>query len=126
MRDGVAVVCPPSEIDLHNANRLRVICQDAIEASGPRVVVDLSGTTFIDTTALGVFVGVWKQVKANGGWLRLVTGDSSTVQKILILTGLDAILGSYPAVEDAMTPGSAPEPTGQPVLDRTERRLEAG
>jgi anti-sigma B factor antagonist len=114
-RDGVAVVCPPGELDLHNADRLRGFCRDTIDAAGPRVVVDLTATTFLDSTALGVFVGIHKHVKARDGWLRLVTGDSRAVQKILEITALDAILGSYPTVDDAITAALGPHQDPQPA-----------
>lgn len=65
-------------------------------------MVDLSRTTFLDSTALGVFVQVAKEVKAEGGWLRLASGDSSVVRKLLDITGLHAVLGNYPSVDDAL------------------------
>ena len=99
---GVAVVRPPTELDLSNANRLRDCCWAASDASGPCVVVDLSGTTFIDSTALGVFVGVAKRLAADGGWLRLASGDSELVKKVLAITELDVCLGNYPSVEKAI------------------------
>lgn len=95
VHDGVAVVRARGELDLHNADRLRNCCQEAIEALGPCVAVDLTNTTFMDSTALGVFVKLAKQTKAEGGWLRLVTGNSAAVQKMLKLTALEGVLGSY-------------------------------
>ena len=71
---GVAVVHASGEVDLSTADRLRTCFQAALDASalearpevvpevGPRVVVDLSETTFMDSSALGVLVGVAKQV----------------------------------------------------------------
>ena len=56
----------------------------------------------MDSTAVGVFVAIAKQTKANDGWLRLVTGNSSGVQKILKITGLIGVLGNYGSVEDAI------------------------
>ena len=100
--EGVAVVTPPEELDLQNSDMLRVCCRDAIDGSSACVVVDLSKTRFMDSTALGVFVRVAKLAKAQGGWLRLVTGDSTAVQKVLRLTALDSRLGSYPDLESAI------------------------
>jgi anti-sigma B factor antagonist len=96
------VVCPPSELDIANADRLRDCCQAAIEACGPWVVVDLAGTQFLDSTALNVFVQVGKQAESEGGWLRLAAGDSPTVRKVLEITLLDAYFGNYPSVERAI------------------------
>jgi len=101
-RDGVAIVDTPHELDLNTADRLRICCQEAIDATGPRIVVNLADTVFMDSTALGVLVGIAKRTSAEGGWLRLVTGASAQVQKILKITALDAILGNYSSVEVAL------------------------
>lgn len=101
-RDEVAVVQPPDEVDLSNADDLRRCCQTAIDATGPRLVVDLGGTTFLDSSALSVFVGLARQLEADGGWLRLASGNSSGVRKFLEITQLDTVLGNYPSVDGAM------------------------
>jgi anti-sigma B factor antagonist len=116
-REGVAVVCPPGEIDLYNADRLRVSCYDAVDASCPDLVVDLSGTTFMDATALAVFVGVSKRLQAQGGWLRLVTGDSTAVQKILKVTGLDGILGNFQNIDAAIAQSCNSNSPGPPLAE---------
>ena len=100
--DDVGVVNAPRELDLANADRLHDCCEAAIEAAGPRVVVDLAETMFLDSGALNVFVQVARQVKADGGWLRLASGDSSVVQKVLGITRLDDFLGNYPSVKKAI------------------------
>lgn len=100
--DGVLVIRAAGELDVHNADRLRVCCQEAIGTGGCRVVVDLADTTFMDSTALGVLVGLAKRTEATGGWLRLVTGNSAPVQTLLKLTALDAVLGDYPSVKHAI------------------------
>lgn len=100
--EGVAVVRAPIELDLSNADRFRDCCLAAINASGPMVVVDLAGTTFLDSTALNAFVQVAKQVEADGGWLRLASGDNPIVRKVLEITQLDAHLGNYPNVGKAL------------------------
>jgi stage II sporulation protein AA (anti-sigma F factor antagonist) len=102
IRDGVAVVSPPSELDLSNADRLRECCRAAIVAAGSRLVVDLAEITFMDSSALNVFVRLAKQLKADGGWLRLASGGSSVVQRLLNVTGLEASLGNYRSVEEAI------------------------
>lgn len=101
IREGVAVVHPPSEVDLSNADELRTHCLAAVDVAGPRVVVDLAETTFLDSTALSVFVGLAKKLEADGGWLRLASANSS-VGKILALTRLDTYLGNYASVDEAM------------------------
>jgi anti-anti-sigma factor len=106
---GVAVVRASGEVDLSTAARLRTCCQAALESLGPevgseapRVVVDLAETRFLDSSALGVLVGVAKQVDADGGWLRLAAAQLPIVRKVLEITQLDVSLGDYDTVEDAI------------------------
>lgn len=102
VHEGVPVVEPASELDLSNAEQLRECCQSALEAHGPRVVVDLDTCTFLDSTALNVFVGVARQAKAQDGWLRVVSGNSSVVRKLIAITGLEGTLGSYSSLDKAL------------------------
>jgi len=110
---GVAVVHASGEVDLSTADRLRTCCRAALDSLGrevrpevgpeaPRVVVDLAETTFLDSSALGVLVGVAKQVDAQGGWLRLAAARLPVVRKVLEITQLDVSLGDYPTVDDAI------------------------
>lgn len=109
---GVAVVHASGEVDLSTAERLRTCCQAALESltrevppagsEAPRIVVDLAETMFLDSSALGVLVGVAKEVEADGGWLRLSGVERAVVRKVLEITQLDVSWGSYPAVQNAI------------------------
>ena len=55
--DGVAVVAVAGEADLYTAPELKAALADAIEGGARCVLVDLSQTTFIDSTTLGVLMG---------------------------------------------------------------------
>ena len=59
-----------------------------IGQGGKDVVVDFSGTTFIDSTTLGVLVGGVKRLRTNDGRLSLVCSDRN-ITKIFEITGLD-------------------------------------
>jgi anti-sigma B factor antagonist len=120
-RDGVAVVLPPVELDLSNADRLRGFCQHVIETVSSSIVVDLSRTTFMDSTALGVLVGVAKQVKRDDGWLLLAPGASAVVQRLLKIAALDTRLGSYATVDDAIAAGRQAHPRVAPASGSPDR-----
>jgi anti-sigma B factor antagonist len=103
MHGDAVVVHAAAELDLYNTDRLRTFCLESLDVSGgSRIVVDLTDTSFMDSSALGVFVRIAKNAKAEGGWLRLATGDNLTLQKLLKLTGLDGPLGNYSSVEAAI------------------------
>src|SRR5213078_419069 len=58
------VVAVRGEIDLFTAPELKQKLTDAIEGGKSRIVVDLTDTTFLDSTALGVLIGAVKRLRA--------------------------------------------------------------
>ena len=99
---GWAVARVSGDIDLTSAPRLRERIVQVVVGGQPRVVLDLQGVDFVDSTGLGVIVGVLKRTRSQGGDLRLVSTRSG-LQKILALTGLDQALPLAATVEEALT-----------------------
>ncbi len=88
---GVAVVRVVGELDVATAPRLR---QEAVRLVGiniNRVVLDLSGIDFIDSTGLGVIVGMVKRLRTHGGDLSVVRGHDR-VNKVFDITRVSEIL----------------------------------
>jgi anti-sigma B factor antagonist len=104
------VVAVRGEIDLFTAPELKQKLTDAIEAGKSRIVVDLSETTFLDSTALGVLIGAVKRLRSRDGALVIVNTDQN-IAKTFEITGLDqifTILGkrddAIAALDDAASP----------------------
>ncbi len=94
------VVAVEGELDLASAPSLKWSLTDLLDSGARRVVLDLSGVTFIDSTALGVLVGVHRTLADEG---RLaIAGAHTEVQNIFELTGLDASFEMFPALDDAI------------------------
>jgi anti-sigma B factor antagonist len=85
------------EVDLYTAPRFKEELVRAADAGARRVVVDLTETSFIDSTTLGVLVGGLRRLRPVGGELVLVITDRK-IRKIFEITGLDRV---FPIVEDA-------------------------
>jgi anti-anti-sigma factor len=66
-----SLVSVEGELDLFTAPSLKRALVDALEAGSSRFVVDLSLTTFIDSTTLGVLVGVTRRLE-DGARLAIV------------------------------------------------------
>jgi anti-sigma B factor antagonist len=63
---------------------------EAIESGHTRIVVDLTDTTFLDSTALGVLIGAVKRLRSRDGRLTIVNVDDN-IAKTFEITGLDQI-----------------------------------
>jgi anti-anti-sigma factor len=97
------VIHVDGEIDYGTASQLREEAARAVQAAGnPRLVLDLGGVTFCDSSGLAVLVGLWKAVHAMGG--RLVLARVPQRCRLLLKrTGLATIL----PVRDRLAEGIA-------------------
>ncbi len=89
-RVGVAttVVAVHGELDLHSADEFRAALDTDDAAHGSRLIVDLVGTTLIDSTALGIISGAAKSLARTDGAVSVVASDPR-VLRVFRLTGLD-------------------------------------
>lgn len=79
------------ELDLGTAPQLRVCLTNLPKTQS--VDVDLSGVSFIDSTALGVLLAALKRCWSAGSDLRVVA-TSAFVAKVLDMAGLTGVLGA--------------------------------
>jgi len=95
------VVAVRGEIDLFTAPELKQKLTDAIEGGKNRIVVDLTDTTFLDSTALGVLIGAVKRLRSRDGALVIVNVDQN-IAKTFEITGLDQIFMILATRDDAI------------------------
>src|SRR3978361_340462 len=84
------VLAVRGEIDLFTAPELKQVLAESIEAGRVRIIVDLTETTFLDSTALGVLIGAVKRLRSRDGALAIVNVDQN-IAKTFEITGLDQI-----------------------------------
>ncbi len=65
------------------------------------MVVDLSATTFIDSSSLGVLIGAHRRLKLRGGSLVIVC-DNDAITKTFRITGLDGVFTLVASLDDAL------------------------
>ena len=100
-REGWAVACASGDLDLTTAPRLREQLVQVVMGGQPRIVLDLHGVDFIDSTGLGVLVGLLKRTRSQGGDLRLVS-QRTGLRKLLELTALEPAFPLSATVDDAL------------------------
>jgi anti-sigma B factor antagonist len=97
---GLNVLAAEGELDLASAPSLKWALTDVLGDGGRRIVVDLSNVTFIDSTALGVLVGVYRSLPVGARLGIVCTHDE--VMNIFELTGLDATFDIFSSLDDAL------------------------
>jgi anti-sigma B factor antagonist len=88
---GTAIVAARGEIDIFTAPDLKREARQAVEDGATKLVLDLSETTFLDSTGLGVIIGLAKLVRPAGGDITIVNTDP-TIARTFEITGLAEIL----------------------------------
>ncbi len=105
--DAGVVVAVHGELDVTSSRQLDDCLAEA-SAGSDRVILDLSGVDFMDTTALAVIVGHWRrQVEADG--MFLLAGARYRYTKALWITGLADRLPMYDNLDEALT-ATRPDP----------------
>ena len=84
------VVDIAGEIDIFTAPDVRRAGLEGITDGATRVILDLSRTTFLDSTGLGVIIGLSKRVRPSGGDVVIVNVDEG-IARTFEITGLNEI-----------------------------------
>jgi anti-anti-sigma factor len=98
--DDSVIVTVRGHLDVDSATVLNTALDQVLDRPAPRVVVDLSGVEFCDSTGLSAFVVGHNRAAAGGGWVRLAS-PSDWMRRLLDTVGLTGRLGIYPGVAEA-------------------------
>ena len=95
------VIAADGELDLYTSELLREKLADVLELGGHHLLVDLTGVSFMDSTALGVLVGAAKALRSSDGQLVLVA-DDPRVTRAIEITGLQRVLQIEASLPEAV------------------------
>ncbi|GGQ90808.1 STAS domain-containing protein [Streptomyces asoensis] len=101
--DGARVVSVRGEIDHDGKDVLRSVLLSGAGAAPARLVVDLSGVPFMDSSGINVFVAAHQAVSGTAGWVRIAAAQEP-VLRVLELVGVDAVITCHPTLEQALRP----------------------
>ena len=99
-RDDSMVVTVNGDLDIVTSPQLDE-CLTRAESTHRRIILDLAGVDFLDTSGLAVIVGHWKKLESAGGMLALA-GARYRYTKTLWITGLADKLTLYETVEEGL------------------------
>lgn len=85
--EGSTIVELAGELDISTAGELRerLVESDVLEA--PRVAIDLSDVTFMDSVGIGVLVSACKRIRTSGGTFSVYCREGTT-RRLLEIEGL--------------------------------------
>ncbi|WP_026562073.1 anti-sigma factor antagonist [Bacillus sp. J37] len=89
--DAQTVVSVAGEIDAYTAPKLREAILPLAEEANPNITINLKDVSYMDSTGLGVFVGLLKSVRKNNGQLNLIE-LSDRLERLFTITGLSDII----------------------------------
>ena len=99
--DGVLTLTIEGELDLATAPKVRDPLERAIGSGVSRIVVDMLGCGFIDSTGLGVLLHAAKHLEENKGAMALVCVDDQ-IKRLLELTMIDRTIPVFDTREKAL------------------------
>ncbi|MFC7492858.1 MULTISPECIES: STAS domain-containing protein [unclassified Nocardioides] len=97
---GHTVVEVSGDLDVFTATRLRQVLFDPVLCSGPHVVVDLDGITFMDSTGIGTLVAARRWLTSRDATITLVCTPGPAL-RLLEMVCLDKVFDIHDSVAAA-------------------------
>jgi len=94
------VVSVAGEIDLFTAPEFKQRVSAPIDEGRTHVIVDLTETTFIDSSSLGVLIGAHRRLRRLDGRLVIVCARDAII-KTFRITGLDGVFTIVGTLDEA-------------------------
>ncbi|HEY4810120.1 MAG TPA: STAS domain-containing protein [Solirubrobacteraceae bacterium] len=98
--DRTSLISVEGELDLSTAPELRWTLLDSLDAGRDQLVLDLSLSTFMDSTALGVLIGVNRSLGGSGRMA--IACARRDVLHIFELSGMDGVFAIFATLGEAL------------------------
>ncbi|MGQ0803463.1 MAG: STAS domain-containing protein [Actinomycetota bacterium] len=101
-RDGVVVARVIGEVDLSNVDDVESAIALAIKPDTRGLVLDLTPTTYLDSTGIRMIFQLARRLQDRRHDLRLVAADDSLVHRVLAVTQMHEVVPIDASVEAAV------------------------
>lgn len=93
--NNILIIKLNGELDHHSSSYVRDRIDDEIMAKNPKhIIFDMSHLNFMDSSGIGVIIGRYKFIAANGGKVGIVSMKPQ-IKRIYEICGLKRIIPSY-------------------------------
>jgi len=99
---GAVVLMVSGEVDIRSAPELRDRLAAVLAGGADRVVLDLLGVPFLDSTGLSVMVAAHKRLVQRGGKELGVVATAAPVLRVLTVTGLARVFSVHATLDAAL------------------------
>jgi anti-anti-sigma factor len=100
-KNDVTVFVIEGRVDSAGASDMDAVLQEAAAGGKHKMVLDMSGVTYINSAGLRTLADILTQNRANGGDLRLVA-LSPKVERVFKIIGFDKFFETFNSVDAAM------------------------
>jgi anti-sigma B factor antagonist len=107
MRDGIAVARLVGEIDMSNADELRIALASAMPTDARAMVLDLSGVDYLDSAGIRLIYLVSEDFGARRQRTHVVAPPDSVVADVLRIAGVIDHIGAAPTLDEALVAARA-------------------
>jgi anti-sigma B factor antagonist len=101
-RDGVVVARIVGEVDLSNAPRVEALLARAVPNDAVGVVVDLSETTYLDSSGVSLVFQLAEQLQTRQQQMRVAAPDDAPLRRVLRVVNLESVVPISPSADEAV------------------------
>ena len=98
------------EIDISNVGAIKRRLTDAVTSSAPGLVVDISGTTYLDSSGVYLLFELARALEGRQQRMCVVAPPTTPSTRVLLITGFDHIVPVTNTVEEAIEKVGAEAP----------------
>jgi len=99
---GYAVITISGRLALGGeTEKLNAALNALLQKDQKRVVLDITGLDYVDSSGVGMLVSCLSNVKKAGGEMKVV-GANSRIMRIFSMTGIDGLMPMFPTVAEAI------------------------
>jgi len=99
--EGVTILKVSGYLDTTTAGELETALYSLLKKDCYKIIIDLSGVTYISSAGWGIFIGEIKDIRNHGGDLKLA-GMVGDVFEVFQLLEFQSILEAYPSIDEAV------------------------
>lgn len=101
LESGVVILALTGSLTMGNQlMKLEWLVEELIKEEHNRIVLEMSGITYLDSSSIGVLVGCNGKIAASGGQMRLAA-VTARVATVLSISKIDTVLLIDPTRDDA-------------------------